>query len=161
MPEITNLLVFALSNPLIDVPGLDLMTPGDYPFSQTISYSGTGLAVGDLEFILGPNLVAPPGDVLVTGTLRILGDVGSNGTLDYELRDVIGSFSFQNLTTIGGEAVTVDVTADLTMNLAGATGAPAVPALGPLAWLALVALLGATASASQRVVEPSGRGKRS
>jgi hypothetical protein len=147
IPEITNVLVFALSDPLITATGLDLLTPGDYPFSETISYSGTGLVIGDLEFILGPNIVVPPAGILVSGTFRVLGDIGSNGTTDYEIRDVMATFALQNVTTMGGELVTVDITADLTMNLEGQIGTPiSVPALGPVAVLVLIAMLIATAS---------------
>jgi hypothetical protein len=148
VPEITDILVFALSNPQIAAPGLDLSTPGDHAFSQTISYSGSGLVIGDLEFLLGPAIVVPPDDIVVSGTFRALGDVGNDGTLDYEIRDMTATFSLQNATTIGGEAVSVDVTADMTLNLAGEvdSGAiPAVPGLGPLGLAALATLLGGVA----------------
>jgi hypothetical protein len=142
VPEITNLLVFALTNPQIPASGLDLSTPGDTPFSQTINYSGSGLVTGDLEFILGPNIIVPPADILVSGTFRSLGDVGSNGTLDYEIRDMTATFALQNLTTIGGENVTVDVTANMTLNLAGEVGTPVnVPLMGPIPLALLAGML--------------------
>jgi hypothetical protein len=142
VPQIRDLLVFALSSPLIPVVGFDLATPGDYPFAQMLSYSGSGTVFGDLEFVLGPAIVVPPSNIAVNGTFRVLGDVDMDGFTEYELVDVTASFSFQNLTTIGGEVVVVDVTADLTVNLSGETQAPPapVPVLGLLGTLLLVAL---------------------
>jgi hypothetical protein len=143
VPQIEDLLVFALSSPIVIATGFDLATPGDYPFSQTFSYSGSGTVFGDLEFMLGPSIVVPPSVIGVSGTFRVLGDVDMDNFTEYELRDVTASFAFQNLTTISGEPVLVDVTADLTANLSGETAAPPpapVPALGLLGTLVLVAL---------------------
>ncbi len=149
VPEITDVAVFALTNPVIPVPGLQVLLPGDYPFSQTISYSALGTVFGDLEFILGPDIIVAPDDVLVTGTLRVLGDPDLDGFIEFELRDVTGTFNLQNIATIGGESVTVDVTADMTLNLSGEVEGPSggvpVPALGPAGSAGLVVsiLLGA------------------
>jgi hypothetical protein len=143
VPEITNVLVFALSNPIITAVGFDLLTPGDYPFSQIVRYSGSGTVFGDLEFTLGPSIVVPPSDITLSGTLRVLGDVDLDGNVEYELRDVTGSFAFQNTTTISGESVVVDVAASLTANLSGETAGPPVapvPLMGPLGTALLVSL---------------------
>lgn len=143
VPEVVNLLIFALTDPEIPVPGLDLMTPGDYPFSETISYSSLGEVVGDLEFIL-PDLVAPPGDVVVSGTIRVLGDIDLDGMIELELRDVTGTLGVSGPGNIAGEPVTVDITASLTANLSSeilGTGVAIVPSLGPAATIGLAALL--------------------
>jgi len=153
VPEITDVLVFALTNPLVAVPGVGLLVPGDYPFSQTIGYSGSGTVVGDLEFILGPDIVVPQDDIVVNGILRVLGDTDSNGTVEYEIRDVVGSFSLQSVATIGGESVGVDVSADMTLNLSGelAGAGAVVPALGPAGLFGLAGcLLLANAVAGRR-----------
>lgn len=154
VPEIANVLVFALTSPPISAPGVHLQAPGDYPFSETLSYSGLADVIGDLEFIL-PGIVVPPDDVLLSGVLRVLGDVDMDGFTEIELRGVTGTFSFQNLTTISGESVTVDVTADVEMNLAAETAAPPapppppVPALGPGSLLVLSSLLLASGLAAR------------
>jgi hypothetical protein len=146
VPEITNLLVFALSNPIISVPGFLLETPGDYPFSQSISYSGLGTVIGNLEFVLGPNIIVPPTDVVVSGTLRVLGDIDFDAKIEYELIDLTGTFGFQNATTIGGESVLINLTADMTANLSGETDDPNpqiidVPMLGAPGLLVLASAL--------------------
>ncbi len=153
VPEITDVLVFALTSPPIAVAGLALPTPGDHPFSETLSYSGTGTVFGDLEFILGPDIIVPPDDVVVTGIFRVLGDPDLDGFLEYELRDVTGSFSVQNPTTIGGEPVTVSVTADMTLNLSGEiplAGGVVLPALSPVGTAILIATLTLAARVAAR-----------
>ena len=144
VPEIANPLVFALTNPPIDVPGLAGLDPGDYPFSPTptMSYSALADVVGDLEFIL-PGIVVPPEDVLVSGVLRVLGDIDQDGTIDYQLRDVTADFAYQVPSTIGGEPVMIEVSGQLTGNLI-----PPVPALGPLGLVLLSMLLSVAGMAS-------------
>ncbi len=155
VPELTNVLIFALSNPPIPTTGLELQA-GDYPFSETVSYSGLADVIGDLEFILPDGIVIAPDDVTVSGVFRVLGDPDFDDFIEYELRDVTASFSLQNFTTIGGEPVTVDITADLTANLSGETPAPPsppvqVPALSPLAVGLLAALLLGTGVGHRRL----------
>jgi hypothetical protein len=135
VPEIANPLVFALTNPPIDVPGLAGLDPGDYPFSQTMSYAALADVVGDLEFIL-PGIVVPPDDVLVSGVLRVLGDVDQDGKIDCRLGNLRGEFAYQVPSTIGGEPVTIEVSGRLTGNLI-----PPVPALGPVGLVLLSMLL--------------------
>ena len=133
----------ALTDPPIDVPGLAGLSPGDYPFSQTMSYSGLADVVGDLEFIL-PGIVVPPNDIVLSGVLRVLGDVDLDGRIEYELRGVTGSFVYQVPSTIGGEPVTIQVSGQLTANLSGETltALPVpTPALGPLGLVLLSLLL--------------------
>jgi hypothetical protein len=158
VPVIIDVVVFALTNPLISVPGLEPLIPGDYPFSETIGYSGTGMVIGQLEFILGPDIVVPQDDIVVSGIFRVLGDPDFDGMIEYEIRDVTGTFAVQSAATMGGEPVTVDVTADMTLNLSGelqGPGGTVLPALGPVGAgvLALSLLL------ASRVVQCRGRGR--
>jgi hypothetical protein len=142
VPELVNVLVFALTNPAVAPTALDLGETGDYPFSEMISYSGLAEVVGDLEFIL-PGIVVPPDDVLVSGVFRVLGDLDSDGAVDFEVRDVTGTFTLQSPATIGGESVTVDITADMTLNLRGdlRVSGNVVPATGPWSLVGLVVFL--------------------
>jgi hypothetical protein len=142
VPELVNILVFALTNPAVAPTALDLGATGDYPFSEMISYSGLAEVVGDLEFIL-PGIVVPPDDVLVSGVFRVLGDLDSDGAVDFEVRDVTGTFTLQSPATIGGESVTVDITADMTLNLRGdlRVSGNVVPATGPWSLVGLVVFL--------------------
>jgi hypothetical protein len=142
VPELVNVLVFALTNPAVAPTALDLGATGDYPFSEMISYSGLAEVVGDLEFIL-PGIVVPPDDVLVSGVFRVLGDLDSDGAVDFEVRDVTGTFTLQSPATIGGESVTVDITADMTLNLRGdlRVSGNVVPATGPWSLVGLVVFL--------------------
>jgi hypothetical protein len=155
VPEIENPVVFALTDPPIDVPGLAGLNPGDYAFAQTMSYSALADVVGDLEFIL-PGIVVPPDDVVLSGVLRVLGDVDQDGRTEYELRGVTGGFAYQVPSTIGGEPVTIQVTGQLSANLSGETPPappiPPVPALGPLGLVSLSLLLSIAGTAYLRVV---------
>ena len=92
-PKIANPLVFALTNPPIGVPGLADLSPGDYDFSQAMSYSALADVEGDLEFIL-PGIVVPHDDIFVRGVLRILGDVDQDGTIECELRNLNGKLAY-------------------------------------------------------------------
>lgn len=144
VPEIVNLSIFALTDPTISVPGLLLTLPGDYPFSETISYATLGEVVGDLEFIL-PDVVAT-GDVVVSGTLRVLGDIDFDGMIELELRDLTGTLLVSGPGTIADEPVTIDITAVLTANLSSEVQGPGgpisiVPALAPVPTATLMALL--------------------
>jgi hypothetical protein len=152
VPEFVNLLVFGLTNPVVGPTALDFSVAADYPFSETISYAGSAGVVGDLEFIL-PGIAVPPADILVSGVFRVLGDVDSDGAIDFELRDVTGTFSLQTGATISGEPVTVDVTADMTLNLRGELaggGATVLPATDIWGLGVLVALLAASGRAIRR-----------
>jgi len=143
VPELANVLVFALSEPPISVPGIGSFTPGDYPFATILSYASLADVVGDLEFIL-PDLVVPASDVAVSGTFRVLGDVDFDGMVEYELRDMTGTLAVQTAGTIGAEPVTIDVTAVLTANLSGevpGSSPPGVPAVGPIGLAVLAALI--------------------
>jgi hypothetical protein len=159
VPELVNILVFALTNSAVAPTGLDLETPGDYPFSETLSYSGLAGVVGDLEFIL-PGIVVPPDDILVSGVFRVLGDLDSDGGVDFEIRDVTVTFVVQSPATIGGEPVTVDITADMTLNLLGELGSPggaAVPTTGRWGLTALalaLAICGRLARVRRRLQTP-------
>ena len=93
VPKIANPLVLALTNPPIGVPGLADLSPGDYDFSQAMSYSALADVEGDLEFIL-PGIVVPPDDIFVRGVLRILGDVDQDGTIECELRNLNGKLAY-------------------------------------------------------------------
>lgn len=141
IPEIINLFVFSVTSPVIDVPGLDIGTPGDYAFSTTLDYASVSETTGDLEFIL-PDIVLSPTAVVVSGTFRVLGDIDTDGMVEYEIRDIAATLALQTNGTIGGEAVTIDVTADLTANLSGEVMGPPpeeVPALGTIATGVLMA----------------------
>ena len=130
MPEITNLLIFALSNPALATPGLALLPPGDYPFSGTVDYGSTAEVIGDLELIL-PDIVVPAQAVSLSGTLRILGDVDMDSFVEYEIVDYTASVTIQFPGNIAGEPVDITVTSDLVANLSGEVAGPVlVPALG-------------------------------
>jgi hypothetical protein len=130
VPEITSLLVFATTDPPLDVVGLSLLQPGDYPLSGSVDYASLGDVVGDLELIL-PDIVVPPQTVMLSGTLRVLGDVDADDLVEYEVRDLTASLALQFPGLIGGENVDVDVVSTLTANLSGEAAAPIlVPLLG-------------------------------
>jgi len=108
-----------------------------------MSYSALADVVGDLEFIL-PGIVVPPNEIPVSGVLGVLGDVDLDGRIEYELRGVTGSFAYQVPSTIGGEPVTIQVSGQLTANLAGETLTVQpipTPALGPVGLVLLSMLL--------------------
>jgi len=143
IPEIVNLRVFSLAPAPIDVPGLDLATPGDHAFTQSLDYSSISEVAGDLEFLL-PDLVVPPQPVILTGVLRVLGDVDMDGLVEFEVRDLGGTLNLQAPATLGGEPVTIDVTAVFSANLSGSAALPApplptVPGLGASALMVLCA----------------------
>jgi hypothetical protein len=144
VPELVNVLIFSLSDPPINIPGINAFAPGDYPFAATLSYASLADVVGDLEFVL-PNLVIPGSGVAVAGTFRVLGDIDFDGRVEYQLRDMTGTLAVQTAGTIGGEPVTLDVTAVLTANLSGevALGPPPdlVPTVGPFGLAVLAGLL--------------------
>jgi hypothetical protein len=140
VPSLRSAVVFALTNPGISTPGLDLGTPGDTSFSATISYSAIADVVGDLDLEI-PEILVPPDAISVTGTLRVLAGGGS------ELRNVSGTFAFQTLTTLLAEDVTVDVTAVLTLNLL-LEPPPPVPVPAMPAWMLGLAGAGLLAAAA-------------
>lgn len=153
VPEITNLLVFALTDPPIPVPTLAFQPPGDHPFTTTLDYASISDVVGDLEFMMD-DIVVPAQPVAVTGTVRVLGDVDVDGHYEYEIIDWTASLTLQIAGHIGGEPVTLTVTTDLVAHLAGEVpGAPPpVPTVGVWARsiLALLLMTGATAIAMRR-----------
>lgn len=138
VPEIENLLVFALSNPPISVSGLVLLTPGDYPFSETVDYGSLADVVGDLELDV-PDIVIAAQPTTVTGTLRVLGDIDSDDFVEYEILDYTASITLMGPGNIGGESVDITVTSDLVANLSGEVAAPVpVPVLGLAGRIALM-----------------------
>jgi hypothetical protein len=142
VPQIASLLVFASSDPLIPVPGFFDLGPGDYPFSQSVPYGLLADIVGDMELNV-PDIVSPPQSILLTGTLRILGDIDLDGMVEYELTQFSAVQSLQQPGNIGGEPVTIAITSALSANLSGEVAGPvALPALGSLASLLLAAGLG-------------------
>ena len=104
VPQIASLLVFASSDPLIPVPGFFDLGPGDYPFSQSVPYGLLADIVGDMELNV-PDIVSPPQSILLTGTLRILGDIDLDGMVEYELTQFSAVQSLQQPGNIGGELV--------------------------------------------------------
>jgi hypothetical protein len=140
IPEIENLLVFSLSDVPIDVPGLSLVAPGDYPFSVLLGEAATADVIGDLELSL-PDIVVPAQTVTLAGVVRVLGNVDADSWVEYELLDVTASLDLQLPGNIGGEPVDIDVTASLTANLSGeAPGPTAVPGLDARSSLVFAAL---------------------
>lgn len=149
VPEIANSQVFAAAAPLIPIPGFQSLGPGDYPFTQSIPYASLADVVGDMELNV-PDIVVSPQSVTVTGTLRMLGDVDSDGFAEYELLNLSAVLSVQQPGNIGGEPVTLSVTSALTSNLSGEVESPvALPALGGAGLFLLsggLALVGARAA---------------
>lgn len=148
-PQIANSQVFAAANPLIPVPNFQHLTPGDYPFSQSIPYASLADVVGDMELNV-PDIVVPPQSVLLAGTLRVLGNVDLDPFIEYELINLSAVLSIQQPGNIGGEPVTLSVTSALTANLSGEVEGPvALPALGGVGLLVLsagLALIGGRAA---------------
>lgn len=144
--QLTNLLIFALSDPPIAVPGLSFGPPGDHPFSTTLDYGASADVIGDFEFVMN-EIVVPEQPVALSGVVRMLGDVDHDGHSEYELRDLTATLTRQIAGNIGGEPVTITITSDLYANLRGEVpGAPApVPILATASRL-LLALLFITAS---------------
>ena len=156
-PQLANAQVFAASNPLIPVPDFQDLGPGDYPFSQSIPYGSLADVVGDMELNV-PDIVVAPQSVLLTGTLRMLGDVDFDSFLEYELVNLSAVLRAQQPGNIGGEPVTLSVTAMLTANLSGEVEGPvALPALGGVGMLVLsagLALIGGRAARRRQVRGP-------
>ena len=138
-PQVREGRVFATGNPVIALGGA--LSPGDHPFSVAIPYAALADVIGPVDAWL-PTLEVAPGDVTLSGTLRVLG-ISPIGTVTYEIRDVSASLLVQNPAQLLGEDVVVEVTTELTMNLVGSTNTALVPALSPAGTLAVVALLAA------------------
>ena len=145
VPEIASLVVFATADSLIAVPGFIDLLPGDYAFSQTIPYASLVDIIGDLELNL-PDIVMPPQNVVVTGSLHVLGDIDLDTLVEYELRNLSAVLTVLQPGNIGGEPVAIAITSALNANLSGEVAGPvAVPALGSVATLLLaggLALMG-------------------
>ena len=155
VPEVVDPVVFSADQPLVPVTGLELLPPGTYPISATMSWGGVADVVGDVSLLV-PRIVVTPAPVSVTGTLEILGDVDFDGLVEYEIRDLQATAQSTDQFTEPGLVVDIHVTAALVANLSGEVAAPAttVPVLGMPALLGLGALLGASgivgAARSQR-----------
>jgi len=147
VPEVVNPIVFSADQPLVPLAGLELLPAGTYPISTTMSWGGIADVVGDLALLV-PTIVVTPTAVSVTGTLEILGDVDSDGAVEYEIRDLQASTVSTDQYTESGLVVDVHVAASLVANLSGEIAAPApVPALGAPALAALAALLASAGGA--------------
>ncbi len=142
VPEISSLIIFASSDPPIDVVGLSSLIPGDYPFTSLVPYGSILDIVGDLELNV-PDIVVLPQTVSLAGTLRLLGDSNFDGMLEYQLRNLSAVLSLQQPGNIGGEAVTLSVTSAMSINLSGEIeGPPTIPVLGGLGSIVLAASCG-------------------
>ena len=142
VPEISSLIIFASSDPPIDVVGLSSLIPGDYPFTSLVPYGSILDIVGDLELNV-PDIVVLPQTVSLAGTLRLLGDSNFDGMLEYQLRNLSAVLSLQQPGNIGGEAVTLSVTSAMSINLSGEMeGPPTIPVLGGLGSIVLAASCG-------------------
>lgn len=139
--------VFALSNPLFDAGGP--LAPGTYPLSAVVSYSALADIIGPVDAWV-PEIVVTPQNVTVEGNLVVLALLATN-EIFYRFEDVTATMMVSNPTTLLGESVTVTVTADMTLNLAGNTfqGFP-VPALGGWGVALAIAGLGISGIASVR-----------
>jgi hypothetical protein len=88
----------------------------------------------------------------------MLGDVDFDSFLEYELVNLSAVLSTQQPGNIGGEPVTLSVTAMLTANLSGEVEGPvALPALGGVGMLVLsagLALIGGRAARRRQVRGP-------
>ena len=146
-PVTQNGVVFGLSNPLYNAGGP--LNPGSYPVSAIVSYSGIADIVGPVNAWM-PEVLVTPQDVTVDGTLVILALLAT-GEIYYRLEDLTATMVVSNPTTLLGESVTVTVTAEMTLNLAGNTfeGLP-IPGLGGFGMLLLIAGLAATGIAGVR-----------
>lgn len=140
VPEIESLLVFALTNAALFAPGLEMLPPGDHPFSGTLDYAATADVVGDLELTLS-DIVVPGQSSAVAGVFRSLGDPDTDGFFEYQLRDYTASVTLQQPGNIGGEPVTITVTADLVANLSGELPGAPPPVPGVGAWGRLILAL--------------------
>lgn len=143
IPEVVGPVVFAVDQPLVPLAGLELLPPGSYPISTTMTWGGVADVVGDLSLLL-PRIVVAPAPVTLTGTLEILGDVDSDGFVEYELQDLQATTQTTDQYDEPGLVLDVHVTASLVANLSGEVAAPVapVPALGAPALLALATSLG-------------------
>lgn len=138
VPMTESGVIFAITNPAVSVPGLDLTAPGDYAFTGAIDYAMIADIVGDLDLLI-PMLISTPDTVTLSGVLRVLA-VG-----DVEIRNATGTLNFQETVSLLGEMPTLVVTAALTLNLS--VDVPlAIPALSPpgvgLAVALMIAMVG-------------------
>ncbi len=148
IPEVESPLVFSVDQPLIPLTGLELLPPGTYPISSTMSWGGVANVVGDLALLI-PEIVVTPAPVAVTGTLEILGDVDTDGLIEFEIRNLQATTSSTDQYVEGTIVVDVEVTAVLVAHLSGevAGTVPPVPLLTPPTLAALCALLAAGGAA--------------
>ncbi|MEE2674997.1 MAG: hypothetical protein VX466_14440, partial [Myxococcota bacterium] len=146
-PMTQNGVVFALSNPLFEAGGQ--ITPGSYPLSTVVSYSGIADIVGPVNAWI-PEVLVTPQDVTVDGTLVVLALLATD-EIYYRIENLTATMVVSNPTTLLGESVTVTVTAEMALNLVGNTfeGLP-IPGLGGSGLLLLVAGLAVTGVASVR-----------
>ncbi len=150
VPEVTNPVVFSADQPLIPIAGLELLPPGTYAISTTMSWGGVADVVGNLALLI-PEIVVTPSPVAVTGTLEILGDVDSDGAIEFEIQNLQATTQSTDQYVEGTVVVDVHVTAALVANLSGELAAPApVPLLGAAALAALCALLAAAGAHALR-----------
>lgn len=124
-------LVFALTNPVISAGGP--LSVGSFPITAVVDYSAIADIVGPVDAHV-PDIVVTPQAVTLTGTLDILA-ITSGGGIFYQITDLSGGLMVSNPTTLLGETVTVNVTADMILNLGGNTisgggGSSTLPALG-------------------------------
>jgi hypothetical protein len=140
--------VFALTNPVFSTGGP--LFVGSYPISAVVDYSAIADIVGPVDAYV-PEIVVAPQGVTLNGTLAILG-LSPGGGVFYQIQDLTGTLLVSNPTTLLGEEVTVNVVAELTLNLQGNTssggGVSELPALG--AWGAAL-LAGAIALTGARL----------
>ena len=132
IPEVQAPVVFSTDNPPIAVTGLDLLAPGSYPISTTLTWGGLGDVVGDLALTI-PEIQVTPAPTSVTGTLVVLGDVDMDGLSEYEIHDLTATTTSVDQYVEGTLVVDVHVTAVLSANLSGemqGTVAPPVPLAG-------------------------------
>jgi hypothetical protein len=145
-PETEDGVVFALTNPIFSAGGPLLI--GSYPVSANVDYSAIADIVGVVDAYV-PDIVVTPQTVAVNGTLKIIA-IGGGGGVFYRLEDLTATMNVAHPTTLLDEDVTVNVTADMTLNLEGNTispggGTSVLPALGGWGVLLLaggLALLG-------------------
>ena len=138
IPQFANLVVFATSAPLISPSGFSSLATGEYLISETVPYAALADVIGDLEFNV-PDLVIPEQDVVLTGFFRVLGDTDLDGFVEYEI-DLSVSLLVVQPAQIGGQAVQISVTSQMTNHFSGTVAqALPVPLLGMTGSLLLAA----------------------
>ena len=143
--------VFALTNPIIASAGGALTMGGSYPISVAVDYSAIADVVGPVDAWV-PDIVVTPQSVTLTGTLKVVA-IAPDDTIFYRIENLTGSLMVSNPTTLLGESVTVNVIADMTLNLQGNNLTQTVPGgqVPGLGGWGLTLLAGALALAGARV----------